>query len=82
MGAPASLRDDTPEDAPRWLDAPTCEGWWWFGEEVVEVYHDKRRNKLLVLYAGFDEQTEPKAGRWFGPLLPPSVVSGATSSGA
>ncbi len=64
-----------------WLDAPTCEGWWWFGEEVVEVYHDKRRNKLLVLYAGFDEQTEPKLGRWFGPLVPPSVVSGATSSG-
>lgn len=64
-------------EAPRWLDAPTCEGWWWCRSdgEVDSVY-----------FVGIDEggkfvelncrrtAVEKMVGqcRWFGPLVPPS----------
>ncbi len=62
-------------EAPRWLDAPTCEGWWWFheGDEktIVEVvqgdgleFWDYEND-----HARFVRFTK---GRWFGPLVPPS----------
>ncbi len=66
-----------------WLDAPTCEGWWWYepagsGLEVVQVaLHGE---SFSVLRAGCEADygfpayilSELPAGRWFGPLVPPS----------
>ncbi len=71
-----------------WLDAPTCEGWWWYQPagsdlEVVQVAARRasRGQCFAVLRAGCeaglwgmdaDVLSELPAGRWFGPLVPPS----------
>ncbi len=81
-----------PVTAPRWLDAPTCEGWWWKnsgdGWQVVRVvrehFHGEHEPELVAYVTGDDMwvTVTTSDGSWFGPLVPPSVVSGATSSGA
>ncbi len=80
--------DAMPSDL--WLDAPTCEGWWWYqpsGSDLEVVQVAARGQSFAVLRAGCEADygfpayilSELPAGRWFGPLVPPSVVSGATS---
>ncbi len=68
-----------------WLDAPTCEGWWWFidregGCGIADV--DSDGGVHLVGIESIQGLDYIKCFRWFGPLVPPSVVSEATSSGA
>ncbi len=72
-----------------WLDAPTCEGWWWkktqYNLEVLFIQmHDGELHALIhgEHWPLSTEKHPGVGGRWFGPLVPPSVVSGATSSGA
>ncbi len=123
MGAPASLRDDTPENAPRcrfwkhkdggdivptdatstkaflfldpddwiqvdvngnpvgrWLDAPTCDGWWWCDRDwEPDCYMTGKQSQVVyfdgtVVYTTADEcprKLSDTSGRWFGPLVPP-----------
>ena len=57
-----------------WLDAPTCEGWWWYrsnvdGETWIIHVEPNESGKLWC-----DESLvmpEEMPGRWFGPLVPP-----------
>ena len=74
MSAPSCLRDDTPQP---WLDAPTCEGWWWFKDDLgyapCVVHITKGFDGFVYYKAGYDDPgtVSKRPGRWFGPLVPP-----------
>ena len=64
-----------------WLDAPTCEGWWWLKREgrdteIVRVSVVGAADLWFAYFAGSDEQCDvtrlsARGGRWYGPLTPP-----------
>ncbi len=60
---------------PQWMDAPCCEGYWWYDEESrwkFEVVKIVSPNGYLVAYEdGLLKGLGLFAGRWYGPILPP-----------
>lgn len=78
----ALMIDRMPADTPRWLDAPTCEGFYWFKDghdserqlEVVEVYKMRGSNELRFSFCSSDEMCrlpDNPMARWYGPIVPP-----------
>ena len=67
------------DGVPVWLDAPTCEGWWWYkqDERKIEVVRVEQWGESLAESNVWSNATEidclisEMPGRWFGPLAPP-----------
>lgn len=66
-----------PHEHSCWLDAPTCEGWWWFRKynsdelEIAKVFYDLGTGQLVATRSGVLREFMTADGRWFGPLTPP-----------
>ncbi len=64
-----------------WLDAPTCEGWWWAeGSDGLEIVRVAKESWTALKPGGFAvyateveyDLSLSEFTRWFGPLVPPS----------